>query len=183
MKQVLILILTIFTSSVFSQTRYIDGTGFNSAFQQIKRANYYGSVKGRIMLKKGTQCDTINLNQPASLEIIPDKNEIYDVSKKTYIVKTNDFGIRYSTYCLANELVINKNNLNHQISMIDGGCDLVIPGLKWYYIQKEESEILVLFITDDISLSLPGTCGEVSQILKAGSLLEWRINNQNDENN
>lgn len=151
-------LFTVFLFVVVSTTAqsdwYKDGTGFNSCFQKLKEGNYSGIAEGRLQLitNDGDRITTLLSKDSASLEIVPDKNEVYDVSFKNYSTGNNDIKVLYKTYGYANEIVITKDKKDYELSLIDGGCDVVINGLDYQYVTTDEKELLIITFSKDVGL-------------------------------
>ncbi|TKG88761.1 hypothetical protein EYV94_26745 [Puteibacter caeruleilacunae] len=177
MKTLILSVLVLISLNATAQSKYVNGTGFNSFFQKTKEAKLEGKTTGRMIFKYSEGADTIIFNDNGTLVITPDKNEVYDVSTKKYISQASksEVKVTYSTYALANSIEIEINNQHHKLSLIDGGCDLVIPGLKWRYIDEDKTEKLLLFFTDDSGIYHSSMKTPYSLTVKAGSWIEWSI--------
>ncbi len=155
MKQIIISIFIFISMGIVAQEKAVEeGKGFNSVFQKLKSGSWEGSVKGFIQLKD--TCNNIffssTIDENAHLENIPDKNEIYDVSFKNYIVDNSNMKIKYTTYNRANVFKISIPNGEYQFNLIDGSCEVVIKGLKYEYFETEKSELLILYFVKDVGL-------------------------------
>lgn len=146
--------LFVFASATAQSDWYKDGTGFNSCFQNLVEGNFSGIADGKLQLITidGERITTIFSENSASLEIIPDKNEVYDVSNKIYSTRNNDIKVLYKTYAYANEIVITKDKQDYMISLIDGGCDRVINGLDYQYVTTNKKELLIITFSEDVGL-------------------------------
>ena len=151
----LIILSLISFSQNFEKTK--DGRGFNSVFKQLASGQFSGSVNGILILKNYENKKAILDFQgsDAELNIEKDSNEIYDISTKIYkgVTTSGKTKIEYKTYGMANELAINIYNYWFSFSTIDGGCDLVINGLDYYYELEESTEYLILKVTHEIELT------------------------------
>jgi hypothetical protein len=88
----------------------------------------------------------------AFLDIVPDLNEIYDVSFKNYTTKNSSIKLLYKTYAYANELVITIDKQDYQLSLIDGACIGNIKGMEYEYITTTEKEFLIITFSENVGL-------------------------------
>jgi hypothetical protein len=133
-----------------------NGNGFKSVFQEIDSGNFVGTVNGVLFVRNSAGKD-INIDFQGSnstLEIIKDDEEVYDVSTKKYIGKSTSglSEIEYKTYGLANSFVIKTKEGIFEFSLIDGGCDMIINGLDYFYKAEKSTEFLVLNVSKEIYL-------------------------------
>jgi hypothetical protein len=160
----------------------IDGTGFKTCFIHEKSGNFLGSLSGVLRLVKNGSKDVLTYNfrnEESDLRLVYDENETYDVSRKNYIFRRNDIKFRYTTYCMANcfEIILNGDTCSYDV--IDGGCDLVIDGIKWQYDTSDDHELLSLTFTKDVGLwqrkNWKNGKNFSSYVVKAGSKLLFNI--------
>ncbi len=134
-----------------------DGKGFSSVFQQMDKGEFLGTANGVLFIKTEDDKDLILDFQGSNgaLEIQKDLDEVYDVSTKSYYAKTTSrqSEIRYETYGLANGIGIKLNEQWFELTAIDGGCDLVIDGIKYTYKAESRTEYLVLVVEKELELS------------------------------
>ncbi|WP_143032167.1 hypothetical protein [Tenacibaculum sp. MAR_2009_124] len=134
----------------------IDGSEFNSVFQNVESGSFKGTVNGILIIKDSENKKTLLDFQGsyAKLEIEKDEHEVYDVSYKKYFGKTTSgkSGIEYQTYGSANSLSIRFRGGLYELSLIDGACDLIINGLEYSYKSEKSAEYLILRITKEIKL-------------------------------
>lgn len=154
---VLTFLLYAFASYGQEGTKWKDGNGFNSAFQNLESGNFNGTSNGILIIEKsdGQQLIMDFQGSMGNLVIIEDKDEIYDISTKTYFGKTTSgkSEIKYETYASANGLGIKLKEQWFELSAIDGGCDMVINGLNYSYHSERTTEYLVINIVREIELS------------------------------
>jgi hypothetical protein len=153
------LFLIQFTSNSVCQEhgKWRDGEEFKSVFQKLKSGYFKGTTNGILIIKSLDETKLILDFQGSigTLKIIEDKNEVYDVSTKSYSGKTTSGAteIKYETYALANGIGIKLDGIWFELSAIDGGCDWVINGLEYSYQTDEGTEYLIIKINKDIELS------------------------------
>ncbi|MGM0504296.1 MAG: hypothetical protein ACQESQ_06725 [Bacteroidota bacterium] len=172
----IICFLAAFTCSA-QEKWYKDGIGFNSVFQNIEKGEYAGEVTGAVLLesKEGTKVFCSLASDKTTLSIIPDQNNIYDVSFKRYLFGNNEIKFKYTTYNRANAFTVLMGDSEFTTTLIDGACEFVFTGLEYKYIYDGESELLLLLFNDDVGLS-PGSCnGEMQLFIKKGSTIAISI--------
>lgn len=150
------LTLLIFISLTSSAQKFREGGGFNSVFKQISKGTYNGTVTGVLFCELDNTDLILDFRGSQSkLDIIPDPNEVYDTNTKIYSGQTSSerTAIEYSTYALANKLILKLNNQEFEITAIDGGCDMVINGIDYYYQAVKEIEYLVIVFSSDVELT------------------------------
>ncbi|WP_299107157.1 hypothetical protein [uncultured Tenacibaculum sp.] len=153
------LLTILFTSICFGQEQTIFKVGeeFNSVFQDLKNGVFNGSVNGILIVKKNKQTELIFDFQgsESTLNILPQEEEVYDVSTKSYLGKTTSgrTEIKYETYAYANGIGIKLNGQWFELSAIDGACDMVINGLDYSYHSESSAEYLVIKINKELELN------------------------------
>ncbi|MGY5353497.1 hypothetical protein [Wenyingzhuangia sp. IMCC45467] len=144
--------------SLFGQddSRYTDGNGFDSVFQNLESGNFSGTINGILIVRDSENKESLLDFQGsyAKLEIEKDEDEVYDVSYKKYTGKTTSgkTEIKYETYAYANSIGIEFNGEYYNLSLIDGACDLIINGLEYSYKSEKNAEYLIIRITKEIEL-------------------------------
>ncbi|MGY5353486.1 hypothetical protein [Wenyingzhuangia sp. IMCC45467] len=137
-------------------SRYTDGNGFDSVFQNLESGNFSGTINGVLIVRDSENKESLLDFQGsyAKLEIEKDEDEVYDVSYKKYTGKTTSgkTEIKYETYAYANSIGIEFNGEYYNLSLIDGACDLVINGLEYSYKSEKNAEYLIIRITKEIEL-------------------------------
>ena len=154
-----------------------DGHGFNSCFQKIEKGSFIGKATGVVQIeyKNGDSFISAFNKDSARLDIVPDLNSIYDISYKDYKSTNNDLQLLYRTYGYANAIVLSIGSKEYYLSLIDGGCDLVINGLEYEYITINDSELLILHFSCDVGLCTT-KCYTVPELfIKMGSTLIFNI--------
>lgn len=169
----ILLLLMLFSAS--AQEAYIDGTGFDSVFQHQKEGKHEGVVIGQLSYIQNYKSEIIEFDNTGVLNIIPDKDEVYDISIKQYETQKNNVRIAYSTYNYANSFEITIEDKKYIISTIDGGTDLAIANLKWVYKANDTSEKLFLFFTKNIELRLSDKHSGSKLKVRAGSWISWKM--------
>lgn len=161
------------------ENELVDGTGFNSCFSQIKEGTFKGQVGGilKITTVKGETVTVPFNSDPALLSIVPDPDEVYDISFKKYRVESADGKVQleYKTYAFANALELQLNRKTYELGGIDGSCDAVINGLEYEYLNNKQSEYLLLHFTKDVGLSVPKSGRAIATFIKKGSMLMFSI--------
>jgi hypothetical protein len=168
-----------FNTAVFCQNfpKAIDGKGFESIFQNLGNGDFHGQLTGKLRIVN-LSGDTLNLSidqDIALLQIIPDPDEVYDVSRKVYSCKNERAIVKYSTYAFANAIEINIDQKAYELSLIDGGCDLIIKELEFVYKETVNQETLYLFFTGNVGLYQTPNCGIPQIFIQAGSMLVFTI--------
>ncbi|MEO1484093.1 MAG: hypothetical protein AAFU57_00010 [Bacteroidota bacterium] len=159
MKKVLsILVFLTLTSNISAQYDSIskNGEGFDSVFGFLEEGYFTGTINGILILENMDGSETVLDFQGsnAKLEIEKDEHNVYDLSFKKYSGQTTSgkTKILYETYGLANAFTIDIGGVNYKLSMIDGGCDLVINGLEYLYKKEIGTEYLILRFSKKIEL-------------------------------
>ena len=157
---------------------YKNGEGFKSEFQGLKTGNFKGYISGilRLDYKNGEKTISSFSADSAFLDIIQDTNNIYDVSFKNYSAKNKELLLLYRTYGMANEIMITIENNEYYLSLIDGGCDLVIKGLGYEYVLTNDNyELLILHFESDVGLCSTKYYSSPELFIKKGSTLIFWI--------
>jgi hypothetical protein len=177
MKSLLILILLVsFYKEGFGQHfESVEGKGFDSIFQNLKEGFFQGQVSGELRIVN-LSGDTVKISfdkENAHLQIQPDPDEVYDVSRKIYSSTGNNekATFTYTTYAHANAIDMVLNGSNYGVTFIDGGCYSAFKNLKYVYKITGNKELLYLFFTGKIGLCLPRNCGIPQIFIQAGSIL------------
>ncbi len=134
-----------------------DGTEFNSIFQNLKDGSFSGKCNGKLTILN-LSSDTMSIifdNEAATLNIVPDLNEIYDISRKKYFCKGKDAGVEYSVYAHSNAFFLEINGLTYGFTAIDGDCYHVIKNIDWCYSENEKGEELSLDFIGNVDLACP----------------------------
>ena len=79
------------------------------------------------------------------------------------------------TYALANFLQIRLDNESFQLGGIDGGCDLIISGLKYEYKAAPTVGNLSLNFVKDVGLRMGRKCQSPILVVCKGSLSNFDI--------
>jgi len=145
------IILAAYGQHDFSNDNFID---FNSSFQKLAKGKFKGFADGLLQFENidGKILSVSFSKDSAYLDIVADKNDVYDVSSKNYSVKTGDTQIKYSTYFRANALFVTIGNNIYTLSLFDGSCSGVIKGLDYEYIPNGEAELLIIHFSDKVGL-------------------------------
>ena len=148
----------------------VNGTGFASCFSRIKEGTFKGQVDGMLKINtvKGETVMVPFNSDPALLLIVPDPDEVYDVSFKKYLVESDDgkVHLEYKTYASANALQVQLDGKTYELGGIDGACDAVINGLEYEYLENKQSEYLLLHFTKDVGLSIPKSGRAIACFIK-----------------
>lgn len=109
---------------------------------------------------------------PARLYILPDTEEVYDVSYKIYTMEYAGYKVEYAVYANADRLMVGYGGKEYWLDCMDGACDVYIKNLSRRYINHDDGEELLLTVTDDFPLiALDGT----TVMLKRGSKFRFRV--------
>ncbi|GJM62449.1 hypothetical protein [Persicobacter diffluens] len=160
--------------NVFAQ-QLKDGRGFDSCFKNEKDIEFQGSVNGVLFcVLEGKDLILDFQGSRAQLNFVPDPEEVYDTGSYEYSGATTSGKtmVRYKTYSLANQFSVILNNREFTASAIDGGCDLVLGPVDYYYQAEKEAEYLVLFFRSELKLS----DGNSDIMVKKNSTLTFAIN-------
>lgn len=158
MKSIFLFTFLLFAANAFSQkfeTR--DGTVFKSIFQTLKEGSFEGKATGEILVLNFSG-DTIKINfnsEKADLNLEPDLNEIYDVSRKVYSCAISKAAFNYTTYALANAFYMEIDSLKYGFTAIDGDCSSVIKNIDYDYFKTDNQENLSLSFSGKVDLSNP----------------------------
>ena len=130
---------------------------FNTVFAKLKKGDFSGTVSGILILKskKGKQLILDFQGSKANLRIVPDEDEIYDISYKKYTGFTTSGKTRllYSTYAMGNEIGVVLNNVEFAKTHLDGCSCEAIEGINYKYVGEKGYEYLILHIDKPITLS------------------------------
>ena len=156
---------------------YVDGSGFNSFFQKQKEGTFKGSTSGLLRFKhlNGDVSIAAFSKTDTKLELVPDTNEIYDVSYKKYMTHNSKVNIEYVTYNDANSLKLKIKDQTFQISLIDGACLGIIRGLEYEYVSADEKELLILHFSEDVGLCSSDCYTTPNFFILKGSTLIFKI--------
>ena len=134
-----------------------NGEGFNSVFLNLMTGQFHGTVNGVLLIENpdGEERILDFQGSRAELMIEPDPDEVYDVSTKIYEGETTSGKtlIEYKTYGLANSIGLNMYNSWFELSLIDGGCDLIIAGIDYTYKSEDSAEYLIIYVTEKLILN------------------------------
>lgn len=181
MKGLLVFIFISISACAFSQSRWYktNTKEFSSSFNNLKEGYFSGFAEGLLLL--GDERDslfTISVcNESASLTIIPDSNEVYDVSFKNYNFENEKIRFEYVTYFEANALLIRIGGISYKLVdlIYDGAPMSVIKGLDYELLHDEESETLILRFTEKVALSKTNWFSNPDLSIIEGSILIFRI--------
>lgn len=134
----------------------VNGTAFNSVFQNMVNGNFQGTVNGILILENHKGKILLDFQgSEAELVIETDSFEVYDVSTKIYkgLTTSGNTEIQYRTYGSANAVRINIFDDWYELSYIDGSCYGVIDGLEYQYVIEKSAEYLVIVVTKELILN------------------------------
>jgi hypothetical protein len=156
-----------------------EGKGFDSIFQNLKEGAFHGKASGELRIVN-LSGDTVKISfdkDNALLQIIPDPDEVYDVSRKVYSCasKKDMATFKYSTYAHANEINLILKGKDYGMNLIDGDCYSVFKNLDYAYKQKDKLEELDLCFTGNIEMSFPPSHIGPGIIILKGSRLTFTI--------
>jgi hypothetical protein len=152
-----IILLTIIPN-VIAQNDSIskNGEGFDSVFSHLENGQFFGTINGILLLENSEGSETILDFQGSQAKLLIEKDEenIYDVSFKKYsgVTTSKKTQVFYETYGIANSFEVQINGISYKLSMIDGGCDLVINGLDYFYKKEKSAEYLILRFIKKVEL-------------------------------
>ncbi len=173
-----VIVLLISVGIVAQESSSEEGYGFNSIFQKVESGVFNGSVKGFVSVKNtsGKVLYSSFIDEKSQLEIVPDKNKIYDISFKNYIINSGDVSVKYTTYNRANVFKITIPDGEYQLNLIDGSCEATIKWLKYEYSETEKQELLILHFVKDVGL-FPSKHrkGSPAVFVAAGSYFVFKI--------
>jgi len=173
----LLVCFSFFTFAQFPETK--EGTKFDSVFQNLKEGAFSGNASGELRIVN-LSGDTVRISfdkVSANLQIEPDPNEVYDVSRKIYSCASQKgkATFRYSTYAHANAIFLSIEGQDFGMNLIDGDCYSVFRNLDYTYKQLERQEELSLCFTGNVGLGCPPNHIGPQIILLAGSRLVFMI--------
>jgi hypothetical protein len=170
-----------FHLSLFGQNfpATIEGKGFDSIFQNLKEGFFQGQVSGELRIVN-LSGDTVKVSfdkGKALLQIQPDPDEVYDVSRKVYSCssKNDKTSFTYSTYAHSNAIGLNFKDKDYGFNLIDGDCYSVFKNLDYAYIQTAKQEQLTLCFTGNVELTYPPSHIGPVIIILTGSRLTFVI--------
>ncbi|WP_165749981.1 hypothetical protein [Cellulophaga sp. Z1A5H] len=153
---ILLISFVSFISFGQDDTRYVEGNGFNSIFQNLESGNFEGTINGVLIVKDSDNEQSLLDFQGsyAKLEIEKDEYKVYDVSRKKYTGKTTSgkTKIKYETYAYANSFGIELKGEYYNLNLIDGACDYIINGLEYTYQSEKSAEYLIMRFTKEVKL-------------------------------
>lgn len=98
----------------------------------------------------------VDTNVEGMLDIVPDKDAVYDCSEKRYTMSHDQVKLEYAVYAWADRLRITFEGKTFEYNCIDGACDVHIKHLKRDYTISGYSETMRVDFTDDVVLHTPG---------------------------
>lgn len=158
-KYVVLILFSFYILNCYSQEneKYIVGSNFDSVFQKKKEGEFKGTVNGVLFIETPEKSELILDFQAgyAELNIIPDVQEMYDVSYKKYTGQTTSgkTNVYYSTYSSANKFSIEFSSGIFTIGSHDGGSDMVVNGINYSYKNERGCEYLVIWFEKDLILN------------------------------
>lgn len=109
---------------------------------------------------------------PARLYIVPEPDEVYDCSYKTYYMEYAGYKVEYTVYANADRLMVGYGGKEYWLDCIEGACDVYIKNLSRQYINHDDGEELFLEVTGDFPLVAQD--GSIIT-LKRGSKFRFRV--------
>ena len=115
-------------------------------------------------------------NSQGALKVEADRDEVYDVNRRTWSAKTKrGTEVSYTTYFLSNALAVRYGGALYRLSLIDGACDESLPYLGVHYYDVNGREWCMVTVYKDQELPLQTSKGDAVNgkklRVKAGSVL------------
>ena len=115
-------------------------------------------------------------NSQGALNVEADRDEVYDVNRRTWSAKTKrGTEVSYTTYFLSNALAVRHGGALYRLSLIDGACDESLPYLGVHYYYVNGRELCMVTVYKDQELPLQTSKGDAANgkklRVKAGSVL------------
>ena len=135
------------------------------------------TVNGTLFLSVNGHDETVDFsNSQGALKVEADRDEVYDVNRRTWSAKTKrGTEVSYTTYFLSNALAVRYGGALYSLSLIDGACDESLPYLGVYYFHANGREWCVVTVYKDQELPLQTSKGDAANgkklRVKAGSVL------------
>jgi hypothetical protein len=135
------------------------------------------TVNGFLFLSVDGRDETVDFsNSQGTLKVEADRDEVYDVNRRTWSAKTKrGTEVSYTTYFLSNALAVRHGGALYRLSLIDGACDESLPYLGVHYYDVNGREWCMVTVYKDQELPLQTSKGDAANgkklRVKAGSVL------------
>jgi hypothetical protein len=135
------------------------------------------TVNGILFLSVDGRDETVDFsNSQGTLKVEADRDEVYDVNRRTWSAKTKrGTEVSYTTYFLSNALAVRHGGALYSLSLIDGACDESLPYLGVHYYDVNGREWCIVTVYKDQALPLQTSTGDAVNgkklLVKAGSVL------------
>ena len=135
------------------------------------------TVNGLLFLSVDGRDETVDFaNSQGALNVEADRDEVYDVNRRTWSAKTKrGTEVSYTTYFLSNALAVRHGGALYRLSLIDGACDEPLPYLGVHYYHANGREWCIVTVYKDQALPLQTSTGDAANgkklLVKAGSVL------------
>lgn len=135
------------------------------------------TVTGLLFLSVDGRDETVDFaNSQGALNVEADRDEVYDVNRRTWSAKTKrGTEVSYTTYFLSNALAVRHGGALYRLSLIDGACDESLPYLGVHYYYVNGRELCMVTVYKDQELPLQTSKGDAANgkklSVKAGSVL------------
>jgi len=135
------------------------------------------TVNGILFLSVDGRDETVDFsNSQGTLKVEADRDEVYDVNRRTWSAKTKrGTEVSYTTYFLSNALAVRHGGALYRLSLIDGACDESLPYLGVHYYDVNGREWCIVTVYKDQALPLQTSTGDAVNgkklLVKAGSVL------------
>ena len=135
------------------------------------------TVTGILFLSVDGRDETVDFsNSQGTLKVEADRDEVYDVNRRTWSAKTKrGTEVSYTTYFLSNALAVRHGGALYRLSLIDGACDESLPYLGVQYYHVNGRELCIVTVYKDQELPLQTSKGDAANgkklRVKAGSVL------------
>lgn len=135
------------------------------------------TVNGILFLSVDGRDETVDFsNSQGTLNVEADRDEVYDVNRRTWSAKTKrGTEVSYTTYFLSNALAVRYGGALYRLSLIDGACDESLPYLGVHYYDVNGREWCIVTVYKDQALPLQTSTGDAANgkklRVKAGSVL------------
>lgn len=173
----LILLVCGLFNKVTAQDLYLASNNdyFQPVFNTTTSGNFKGTVNGVIFIENSQRVSSILDFQgsKASLNLVPDEDEVYDIHTKIYTGDTTSgrSKIVYKTYAMANHIELHLPSGTYWMGGIDGACDMIVDGLTYFYRSEKNTEYLILRVKKKIMLRNLDDSGENITLLPESVLV------------
>ena len=133
------------------------------------------TVNGLLFLSVDGRDETVDFaNSQGALNVEADRDEVYDVNRRTWSAKTKrGTEVSYTTYFLSNALAVRHGGALYRLSLIDGDESLPYLGVHYYYVNGREWCMVTVYKDQELPFQTSkGDAANGKKLrVKAGSVL------------